>query len=477
MSQRPLRIVQWTTGKVATQSVKAILDRQDLELVGLYAFSKDKVGRDVGELVKLGRTLGIRATDDIDALLALKPDCVTYMPLHPNVEHMVRILRAGVNIVTTASFITGRGYGEQARAQLEEAAIAGGASLFGSGINPGWVDALVATASSLCREVNLVKVTESFNIGMWAGDANQDVIGWGRPAADPDHPRDIEKATLPFGDAVEAIAKMFKFRLDDVRCDVAFAHATQDLDIPGRVVKKGHVAGVIAKWLGIADGHPVIELNAQWVLSDDIEPAWDIAMAYLIEVHGTPQLKLRADVLPADLQLPTEELVATGFIMTAMPVVNAIPSVVAARPGIVTYADLPPVTPILRPKAMAPVPVATVEAPAMGVSSQVDSAPKHATSIIEGDWSITIKAPTGPMKTTLSLAFRDGQLTGLQSGEGISAPIVDAKIEGNNISWINHATKPIKLKCEFKAVIEGAQMVGKMKAGFMGSYAFTAEKI
>ena len=354
MSNRPLRIVQWTTGKVATQSIKAILDRQDLELVGLYAFSKEKVGRDVGDLINLGRKVGIRATDDIDALLALRPDCIVYMPLHPNVDEMARLLRAGVNVVTTASFITGRGYGEPARQQLEEAAQAGGVSLFGSGINPGWVDALVATASSLCRDVNLVKVTESFNIGMWAGDANQDVIGWGRPAHDPEHPKDLEQATLPFGDAVEAIAKLFKFTLDDVRCETEFAHATADLDIPQRTVKKGQVAGVLARWLGIAGGQPVIELNAQWTISADIEPAWDIAGAYLIEVNGTPQLKLRADVLPADFSLPIEELIATGSIITAMPVVNAIASVVAARPGIVTYADLPPVTSILRPKPAAP---------------------------------------------------------------------------------------------------------------------------
>lgn len=477
MSARPLRIVQWTTGKVATQSVKAILDRPDFELVGLYAFSKEKAGQDVGDLINLGRKVGIKATNDIDALLALRPDCVTYMPLHPDVDEMARLLRAGVNVVTTASFITGRGYGEAARKQLEEAALAGGASLFGSGINPGWVDALVANASSLCRDVNLVRVTESFNIGMWAGDANQDVIGWGRPANDADHAADIEKATLPFGDAVEAIAKMFKFRLDDVRCEVEFAHATEDLDIPGRLVKKGHVAGVIAKWLGIADGHPVIELNAQWTIADEIEPRWDIAMAYLIEVNGTPQLKLRADVLPSDFSLPMEELVATGFIITAMPVVNAIPAVVAARPGIVTYADLPPVTSILRPKAMAPAVAATIAEEEPRVAAVLQSAGVTNASAIEGDWNITIKAPTGPMNTTLRLEFSNGVLSGTQSGEGTASPINDARLEGNNISWINHTAKPMKLKCEFKAVIEGNRMTGKMKAGFMGSYAFTAVKV
>jgi 2,4-diaminopentanoate dehydrogenase len=347
---RPVRIVQWTTGKVARESIKAILDRPDLELVGVYAFSKEKVGQDVGDLAKLGRKIGITATDDIAALLALRPDCVVYMPLHPDVEHMARLLRAGVNVVTTASFLTGRGYGEQARRTLEEAAQAGKASLFGSGINPGWIDNLAATASSACREVNLVRVTESFNIGLWAGDANQDVLGWGRPPGDPGHAADVEKATLPFGDAVEAIAEMFEFTLDDVRCEVDFAHATKDLDLPGRPVRKGHVAGIHAKWLGLAGGQAVVELNVQWIVSTDVEPAWEVAMAHLIEVNGTPQIKLRVDVLPADFSLPMEELIATGFVITAMPVVNAIPAVVAARPGIVTYAELPPVTSVLRPK-------------------------------------------------------------------------------------------------------------------------------
>lgn len=474
MSNRPLRIVQWTTGKVATQSIKAILDRPELELVGLYAFSKQKVGQDVGDLIQLGRKLGIAATDDIAALLALRPDCIMYMPLHPNVDELARLLRAGVNVVTTASFLTGRGYGEKARQHLEAAAQAGGVSLFGSGINPGWVDALVSTASSLCREVHLVKVTESFNIGLWAGDANQDELGWGRPANDPEHAKAVEMATIPFGDAVEAIAKMFHFTLDDVRCEVAFAHATEDLDIPGRVVKKGTVAGIISKWLGIAGDHRVIELNVQWVLSEEIEPAWDIAMAYLIEVNGTPQLKLRVEVLPTDMDLPIEELVATGSIITASPVVNAIASVVAARPGIVTYADLPIVTSVLRPKAQPatsfPLRVAEVAQP---VSV---SATKPSTSIA-GDWQITIKGPTGPKQTMLSLAEMSGVWTGAQSGDGNASPISDARIDGNNIYWVNHTPKPMKLKCEFKAVIDGSQMTGKMKAGFMGSYAFTAVKL
>jgi hypothetical protein len=88
-----LRIVQWTTGNVGKQSVAAIAANPGLELVGCYAWSPDKAGRDVG------------------ALLALRPDCVVYNPMWPSIAELVRILEAGVNVVSTAAFINGRGYG------------------------------------------------------------------------------------------------------------------------------------------------------------------------------------------------------------------------------------------------------------------------------------------------------------------------------------------------------------------------------
>jgi hypothetical protein len=348
---RPLRVVQWTTGNVAREALKAIVERPDLELVGVYAFSKEKVGQDVGDLAKLGRTFGVPATDDIDALVDLKPDCVVYMPLHPDVDHLTRLLRAGVNVVSTAGFITGRAYGDQARAALDEAARSGNATLFGGGINPGFAEYLATVASGPCREVNHIRITESFNIGLWAADANQDELGWGRPAGDPGHTEDIQKATAVFGDAVESIAHQLGLPLDDIRCEVQFAHATVDADVPGRTVKRGHVAGIDVRWIGADAGVDLVEAQVRWTVAADLDPAWDVAMAYLIEVRGTPQINLRVDVLPADIATFTmEDASAMGSMITAMPVVNAIPAVVAARPGIVTYADLPTVASRLRAK-------------------------------------------------------------------------------------------------------------------------------
>ena len=73
-----VRVVQWTTGNVGVRSVRAIVAHPDLELVGCYAWSAEKVGRDVGELCGI-QPIGVRATDDVEALVSLGPDCVTYL--------------------------------------------------------------------------------------------------------------------------------------------------------------------------------------------------------------------------------------------------------------------------------------------------------------------------------------------------------------------------------------------------------------
>src|SRR3954462_13319052 len=106
------RLVQWTTGNVGKESVKAIAANPTFELVGCFAWSPSKVGVDVGELVGI-EPLGVAATDDVAALLSLQPDCVVYNPMFPSVDELVRILEAGINVVATAAFITGRNLGAE----------------------------------------------------------------------------------------------------------------------------------------------------------------------------------------------------------------------------------------------------------------------------------------------------------------------------------------------------------------------------
>ena len=133
--EKTYRIVQWTTGNVGRRSVLAAIDNPQLEIIGCYAWGSEKVGVDVGVLAGTD-AIGVTATDDKAALVALRPDCVVYNPKWPDVDDLVMLLEAGINVVATAGFITGHSLGD-GRRRLQEAGERGGASIFGSGMNPG----------------------------------------------------------------------------------------------------------------------------------------------------------------------------------------------------------------------------------------------------------------------------------------------------------------------------------------------------
>lgn len=342
-----LRVVQWTTGKVAAEAVRATVAHPDLELVGAFAYSAEKVGRDVGELCGL-EPLGITATSDIAALLDLRPDCVVYNPLYPDVEELAGILGHGVNVVTTSAFLNGRSLGEAARDTIEVAARAGGASIFGSGMNPGFADLLAGVVAGICTRIHHVRITESVDVSMFAGDGNMDELGWGRPAGSSGHAEAVRDATAVFADALDVLAELLGVALDERRCTVTFAFATTDLDFPDRPILAGHVAGLDVRWEGIVDGRAALELVQVWVMGPNIEPAWPVEHGYVVDVDGEPKIRTKLEIWPhqKDLaSLTSADIHGIGMIITALPAVNAIRAVCDAAPGIRTYADLPVITP------------------------------------------------------------------------------------------------------------------------------------
>ena len=118
-NDRPIRVIQWTTGNIGRRSLHAIIGRSDMELVGVYAHGSDKVGLDAAELAGWSEPTGITATDDIDALLATEPDACCYNPLWPNVNELVTLLENGVNVCTSAAWITGGKQTPEDRARFD----------------------------------------------------------------------------------------------------------------------------------------------------------------------------------------------------------------------------------------------------------------------------------------------------------------------------------------------------------------------
>lgn len=355
---RRLRVAPWTTGNVARQAVRAILERPDLELVGAFARTAVKDGVDVGELCDLGRSLGVRATTDLAAFLALEPDCVVYAPLHLDPVEVEHLLRAGVDVVTSAELMTGTNLNEATRESLRRAAVDGGATLFGSGMNPGYAQLLAAVAAGISSGVERVTVSESVDVSQFVSDANFAAMGWGRPQGDPGHADAVREGTLVFAEAVEVLGDLLGVTIDDYRCDVSFAHATEDVELPEMVIAAGHVAAMDVHWTGAVDGRDVVGVHQRWLASERVEPPWTVEHGYRIEVTGDPNLRLKLDIWPTDADLADltkETMHRIGMRITAVPVVNAIPAVVAAAPGIATYADLPVIT----SRLVTPAPTAT----------------------------------------------------------------------------------------------------------------------
>jgi 2,4-diaminopentanoate dehydrogenase len=336
-----IRIVQWTTGNVGRRSARAVVAHPDLELVGCYAWSADKVGCDVGELCGID-PVGVAATADVDALLALRPDCVVYNPMWPDVDELVRILESGANVVSTAAFMNGDALGVD-RDRLVDACRRGGSSMFGSGINPGFAELVAIVSAGMSDRIDKITIHESADTTLYDSPDTERPAGFGRPIDDPELPGMAAAGTAVFGEAVAVVADALGVELDEIVCEAEYAQATEDVVMDSWTIPAGCVAGITASWQGRIGDRTLVELVVRWKKGQVLDPDWKIEEGYVIQVDGRPTVRTRLEFLPPpDFEATTfAEFMVLGMIMTAMPAINAVPAVVAAPPGIVTYTDLP----------------------------------------------------------------------------------------------------------------------------------------
>ncbi|MCV6980115.1 dihydrodipicolinate reductase [Mycolicibacterium pulveris] len=344
MPNTSYRVVQWTTGNVGKSSVAAIAKNPNYELVGLYAWSDDKVGKDAGEVAGIA-PLGVKATNDADALLALKPDVVVYNPMWINVDELVRILSSGINVVSSASFITGHNLGAD-RDRLEEACKKGGATLFGSGVSPGFAELLAIVAATACDRVDKITIAESADTTLYDSPDTERPVGFGTAIDDPNLAPMASTGTAVFAEAVQLLADSLGVTLDEIKCVAEYAQTTEDLVMASWTIPAGHVAGVYIRWLGLVGGEPLIEVSVRWKKGQTLDPDWQLdGDGWKITIDGRPTVNMAVGFLPPQDMIEQaksiEDFFELGHIMTAMPPIHAIPAVVAAAPGIATYNDLP----------------------------------------------------------------------------------------------------------------------------------------
>ncbi|MCK2212904.1 dihydrodipicolinate reductase [Actinomadura sp. ATCC 31491] len=340
----PFRVIQWATGAMGRFALHSVLTRPGLELAGVLVRDPAKTGRDAGELVGLPHA-GVACTSDPAAVLAMDADVVLHMPLPaayfgPNraadVENICALLASGKNVITTAGLVYPRSYGRGVVERLEAACAAGGATLHGTGINPGFMsDFLPLALSGLCDRVDHVYVRECSDLrGHPSRKVVRDLMGFTRTAeeyAARVRPYRAFQRSL-FGESLQMVADALGVRLDDVDERDEFELATTEFEIAAGTVRKGTVCG--SRWVfsGVARGRPFMTVEVVFKADAAQVPRW-AEPGFSVHIQGVPRLTLAV------------QEVSHGLAPAAVHAVNAIPAVCAAPPGIRTLLDLPLIVP------------------------------------------------------------------------------------------------------------------------------------
>ncbi|MDP3675711.1 MAG: hypothetical protein Q8R44_11545 [Novosphingobium sp.] len=330
-----LRVIQWTTGKVGKLALRGVLDDPRLELAGVYAYSDDKAGKDAGELCGRSAT-GVIATSDIAVLIALGADSVLYTPFMADLDDVVRLLESGLDVVSTNLLSNLGGVKGEVAAALEAACARGNSSLYITGVNPGWVNNLAATMTAVCRDVQLVSIAESANVATYESAETWLSLGFSLSEASPEVLARAQGALLSFRDAVERLAEALEFELDDMEFFIEHAKAAKRTDLGWFVMEQGTNAAMRGGWNGKADGRTVVQIRVAWYLTKDLTEGWDFDDDhYEILVQGEPSIRAKLRFIPPESWGNHE-----WDTMTAMPAVNVLGTVKAARPGVLALADV-----------------------------------------------------------------------------------------------------------------------------------------
>ncbi len=342
------RVIQWSTGNVGAFSLRAVINHPELELVGLWVHSEKKAGMDAGELCGQA-PVGIVATNDADALLDLDADCVVYtatadLRLMEAVDDVCRILRAGKNVVSSSlvPLVHPSHLGPEIEQRLSEACREGDASVFFSGIDPGFAnDLLPLTLSGLCERWTEIRIQEIVNYATYdQPEVVLGTMGFGKPMDEIPILLMPGTLTVAWGGTIRLLAEGLGVELDEIRQWYECLPAPRDIETPMGTIAHGTRAALRFEVQGIVDGVPRLIVEHVTRMSDDLAPDWPRSEGgYHIFVEGVPRMVCRLD-----MEDEHGDHAVGGVVLTATRIVNAIPSVVAAEARPLSTLDLPLIT-------------------------------------------------------------------------------------------------------------------------------------
>ncbi len=346
--ERALRVVVWGTGNVGRAALRAVIANPALALAGVIVADPAKVGRDAGELSGLPAT-GVLASADAAALLAADVDAVAYCAsgdFRPDgaLADVERALRAGCDVVSTAlyPFYDPRSAPADLRARMEEACRDGDASLFVTGIDPGFInDVVPLLLTGLCEEIEEIRAFEIFNYELYdQADAVRQLVGFGQPM---DYLPPMVAPGIPtmvWGGQIRLIARGLGLVLDEVREVVERLPLHRDVENRLGRFERGTQGALRFEVQGWVRGRPTIVVEHVTRICDDVAPEWPRPEsgggAHGVRFRGRPNIRLTIEA-----EDERGDRAGGGNATAAARIVHAIPFVHRAAAGLLDALDVP----------------------------------------------------------------------------------------------------------------------------------------
>jgi 2,4-diaminopentanoate dehydrogenase len=324
----PYRVVHFGLGPIGAAVVRQAADRPGFRIVGGIDIDSRKVGQDLGDVAEIGRKLRVKVSDDAAAVLKrTRPDVVvlcTSSSLRKVMPQLDVIVKARVPVVSTTeelAFPVGanRRLAKQIDAMAKKAKVA----VLGTGVNPGFVmDALPIALTGVCERVEAVRVDRVQDARMRRLPFQQKI---GAGLTPEEFQEKVDAASVRhvgLTESVAMIADALGWKLDRVTDDIDPKIATGPVASEFLSVESGRVCGIVQDGIGYRKGEPVIKLHMEAYLG--APESYDS-----VRIEGSPPLHLRI------------EGGVHGDVATASIIVNSIPKVVHATPGLRTTLDLP----------------------------------------------------------------------------------------------------------------------------------------
>lgn len=348
-----IRVALIGTGNCGSLALRQLVTDSRFELTGVWVSSEAKVGKDAGDLAGLEISTGVRAVNDLDAIVAAKPDCVVYCAMGdvrlPAAMADIRcFLEAGIDVVGSAPGVLQYPWQvipDKYIERVEESARQGDSSVFITGVDPGFMTDLVPFAlAGTCQSIQQIRTMEIADYATYDGATVMfDVMGFGNQIGDFPMLFQPGVLSIAWGTAIRALAAGLGVEVDEIRDSVEQEPAPEDLDVAVGRIAKGTVAALRFQIEGLVKGEPVIVVEHVTRLRGDLRPDWaqpaQEGGSYRVEIVGEPSYVV--DVCPTSRNGDHNY---AAILAAAGRIVNAIPDVIAAAPGIRTTLDLPLVT-------------------------------------------------------------------------------------------------------------------------------------